>query len=482
MPENKENNSKPKAPKCLISQDVYKTLVQNVSALFLYDDTISLIKQDETFQRVICDYLDAIYTYEDKIKNKDEQLDSLLVAYKTIVGKMYDPIILTKVKIDDLDDKMSFLEIYLRNTLKIELSTILAKFKKDNKKIDPDTLVNIAATASATNIFDELKPNSNSSNNQNDTSNQSSNNQANNESNSNFNAESFLKNNHVNFDQMADAAIATYSKNLLYTRVIKNEFFVFDSKPSFFVWIKWIYLFGMILAAFAFFATFIVNVIQVNGIFVFTSNIPVDLSPKDATNWFVSNSNLIYSNFATVNFFFLLPSILILILIFSNSINIGIKEIKYRNNDNYRFSCSFTPVFFLVIGLMFAYLFPLIQNSTVNPLLWLEKVQANPELTGSYTILLNGVDTVINYDNASVYSHMLAMSILPICLFSFAGLAIICSFGIKLIAPKKNYEVIQNTLLQIASDIKNNRISIEDIQKKTVSLQSWVKNDMRRFL
>lgn len=491
MSEDKKSKPESKKPKCLISLEIYKTLVKNVSALFLYNDTISLIKQDETFQGVICNYLDAIYTYEDQVKNKDEQLDNLLVAYKTIVGKPYDPVILSKTKIEDLDDKISFLEVYLRNTLKIELSSILEKFVKEDKKIDPDTLVNIAAAAGGASIFENISNPNNSDGNSSQGQNMNFDGQNSNQSNNNFNAEDFLKSNNVNFNEMADATIGVYSRNLLYTKVLKNEFFVFDSKPSFFVWTKWIYLFGMIFAAIAFFATFIINTIPMNEIFVFTRDIPNftggtgnSTPAQEATMWFVSNSNITFSKYAGNNFYVIIFTALIVMLIAWNSINIGIKEIKYRNNDNYRFSCVFTPIVYLIFGLLIMYLIPLFTNSSVHPLTWLQKVQANPEFVGSFTINLGGKEEIISVDNAKVYGHMLTMSILALCLFSFAGLAIFCAIGIKLVAPKKNYELIQSTLLQIAGDIKSNRISIKDIdnQTKSTSIRMQIKNDMRRFL
>lgn len=481
MAEDKKSKPEAKKPKCLISLEIYKTLVKNVSALFLYDDTISLIKQDETFQGVICNYLDAIYTYEDQVKNKDEQLDNLLVAYKTIVGKPYDPVILPKAKIDDLDDKISFLEVYLRNTLKIELSSILEKFVKDDKKIDPDTLVNIAAAAGGASIFENVSNPSNAN-----TSSGSSD-QNSNQSNNNFNAEDFLKNNNVNFNEMADATIGVYSRNLLYTKVLKNEFFVFDSKPSFFVWTKWIYLFGMILAAIAFIVTFIINIIPMRDVFIFSNTIPTfagstGITPaQEATIWFANNSNITLSSYVGPNIWTAVFTGGAVLLISFNSIKIGIKEIKYRNNDNYRFSCAFTPVYFFIIGLLFMYLIPLF-NSPIHPLTWLEKVQANPEFIGDHKILIGGKDKIIHIDNAKVYGQMLTMSILGICLFSLAGLAIISALGIKLVAPKKNYELIQSTLLGIAADIKSNRISIKEIDIKTNSIEMRIKNDMRRFL
>lgn len=428
------------AQNSFITQTQYDTLVRDISVLFLYQPTITLIAKDETINKIITDDLDIIYTYELANVPKDTKIDDFLIAYRTLSGVTYKPQKLTTKQVDDVDDKITVIKFFIKNTLNSDWETILGSFK-GQIKLDDTLLAPTTETPKQT-TTETVEPISTGTNAKaaGEYSNQRP-----------FNSEDFMRQNNVNVDQIADSLIYNYATRLYQSDVMKNKFYRYDSKPAVFVWAKWIYIIFGMLFALSYLASQIIAFANNETYFLFAA---FETGDTMTSADFVSRSSYY---FGTDYFSLILAIIVIPMLVFSLY-----GQVKNNKNDNVKYSCKVGITLFMLMFFLLSVLIPVFQNS-ISPLNWMGKLNDFKDIpAGTLTVSPpSGSPEQFSINNAATYSGMYALSIFYILGIVTLGINVVMAVAIKVIRPKDDFDRIRACIQKYVDDIKAGRIVMD---------------------
>ncbi|MGL4950788.1 MAG: hypothetical protein ACRC4M_03080 [Mycoplasma sp.] len=431
-----------------VTKEIYNECVKNVSVLFLYEDTVKLIKSDETLRGIITDSLDIIHTYETLNKSKDSKAEDFEIAFKTITSKSYTSKVIDKNQYEEFEDKLSFLPIYIKNNLKSEWGSIIDSFK-GNLNLAA-VLTNNAQNQSTDKVETVETEKVESTNNTN--TNQSF----------NFNNKEFVEKN-INMDQMADQILNQQANMMLLSDIRENKFYQFDSKPSAYIWAKWVYYISIICFGLALISWLCIFLFTKQGFFFFGENIP--LAPVLKDEFYKSFAPNITS-FGVGGYTYWISIIVGGAMLFS-----GLKKMStlfMKNaNDNMKYSHRSMYTFWIILVLIFTILSPfwasMFSGSGVgngaNYFNWLSIADKYADVSGEIIVndgSANGVKFVI--DNASYIGAMKAISSLSYVLIGLVVLVIVTNVIMKSIAPKPDVARIQAQINQYKSDIKSGKV------------------------
>ncbi len=206
----------------------YEALADKLSFITVNEQTIHLLKTSEEFQTNFEKMLVSLINLETKLKITDKKSEVLIGAYQSITGiKQLSAKPITFADADDIDDNIHFLDVYMINTFGEEFL----------QKNQPQANINDTPTETyETKIVDgeEVHNFGNTT--------QTTGEQA-------FDAEEFLKHNHVTAEAMADEIIYSQARYLLQRDISQNKVFQYDSKPKVVIFMKMLNLFLFALFA-----------------------------------------------------------------------------------------------------------------------------------------------------------------------------------------------------------------------------------------
>ncbi|MGL4948678.1 MAG: hypothetical protein ACRC42_04880 [Mycoplasma sp.] len=450
MPENIIPEKKDENPK--ISLDLYINSIKNISVLFLYQDTVTLIKKDSTLQKIVINLINIINTYEEENSTPDQKTDDFCTAYNVITGNEASPIILTDEMVNDFEDEIAFLPTYIKNSLNKEWSEIIDSFSGDLSLL-PVIAANSKNLNSNPHVETVETERVNPSNN-----NQKSN--FNNASGFGFNNKQFVENN-INMDQMAEQILTQQATMLLTKDIKENKFYQFESKPSMFIWFKWIYYAVVLLflvGLMIWISTFLFSGTSSEYLFYFG-----DTPFETVTNEVFRKTYLPKLTFFGVsNYMYWISFVLIIFMAFSN-----VKKIialATTKNDNIKFSHQSSNTFILVFLFIFIILNPYIGtlfgggsiDIGSNYFDWLSKVdqfESLPQFTFEITEggLIKGKYTV---NNAGFAQSIKIIGVTTFILIAMISSVIVSTIVIKAIRPRPDVARIQEQLNKYKEDIK----------------------------
>lgn len=441
-----------------VSREIYTKTVNDLSVLFLYQDTINAIRKDDVFAKNVCGLIDIVNTYEEQHKINDERTDDFLTAYKTLKNTSYNPKILTANEIDDIDDMISFITVYIKNTLDKNWEEIVDSFKG---KADRTDLAE-AFTKQKIETQNDTSHNPGIENNQN----YSKQNEDFSNANYNQNTQTIL--------QLADLQFNTAATMLYFRDVLKNKIFIYESKPTIYVWLKWIYFaFGIILAVIML-STAILQAVAPSGFLA----LHVASETTVTANWVYNNTfevggwqntlyTLVFSFMILYVFWFMIGGIL--------------REIKYRKNDNYTFSCSHSQFYWSVFILFLLILLPLISYSTIPFAKINDILNAPKDYSAQLTISDRNIK--ININNAATFTSVFALAIMQYILIGAFAINLLLYTVIRTIGPKKNRQVISDTIAYYYNELKSGKISLEQVASEfNRATNADIQKDKRRFM
>ncbi len=281
-------------------------------------------------------------------------------------------------------------------------------------------------------------------------------------------------------DQIAEGMIEQQAQAILWADIVNGKFYKYKTKPTFFVWAKWI-LFGLwILTAIALIVLqFIPFSVSKNYLFIYGNEIHSDwiyTAPSSGgggsnPSTFAASSTIIQlkgqpiSNYVfpiyknnTSNIMFAILSLFIPIFI----IWYAWGQVKNNKNENARFTCKTFITWFLLI-----YVFQIIWISTKNPnLMNFAKLSEFKNVTfGNYTeaqiVNDQGIPTnnpVFALDQHAAYNILMSIWVTQVVYIVLVSLTVLVSIAIIATRPKIDFERRNQRLAQIKEDIKSGNI------------------------
>lgn len=444
--EKSASSSKVKAP---FGKDLYSNLVDSLSIIFLHEKTIEFLKKDQIFSKTVAYYLNAIYTYELSVKQKEPKANDFKTAFITITGnKEHKLSKLSKKEIDDLEDNFNFLSVYIKNTFGESWTDIVASFSK---------------SGSVSSISLVEKQQESSTNQQNTTTNNSQNF---NNSSQNFNAEEFMRRNNMSMNQIADTVILQQANLLLLRDIKDNKFYQYNSKPSFFVWAKWaLFVLWILCAIFLIVSNFIVFALPNS------SGLNALILNQGAVDKIIENSykidyNIIKDSIITIQGTppFALFSIIISLFPPVFIIWFAINQIKNNKNENAKFTCKTFVTWILLIFLIFNFL-PGSSGSLFDRQFdfnFLENTKSIVVSFSSFEATNGNVTYTFSTNQQLIANIMIAKSALSISYIISVVLSTIASVAIIIVRPKLDLNRIKLKINEYVEDIKAGRISLDN--------------------
>lgn len=439
-----KNNKKKSSNEEVFAYSKYLDLVNYVSVLTLNDQTIKLLKSNKNLQTTVEFYINAIYTYESSNNTNDNYANDFVVSYKTITKKDIELKKLTKKELSDIDDKLGFLEVFIRNTLNVEWIDILNSFNHaSNNKSNESTNIE------KTNLSKQKKDNQNieSETYQTEKTNV----------NYNYNAEDFMRKNNVSMENIADAYINQQATFLLRKDIMENRFYQYKNKPTVFLILKWLLVVIWVLTSIVIIINNFSTVgIQGNYFFLTASSLPV--SSNSSYNWDDIRSYGMLIQSSGINIFSyiisLMPPILILYYAYI--------QIRNYKNENSKFTCKTFITWFLLIFVIFSFL-SLSGGISTEQFNVSSIVNAPKQVdVSSITILdSNGKSYSFAIDQAKIFTPLMIKFCTNIIYYCFIGIAVILSIVIIITRPKFDYERMQQQIQLYVEDIKSGRITFD---------------------
>lgn len=399
---------------------LYNDICNKVSLILVNDETVKLLKENEEFQKIINDYLCLINEFEKKLKIKDEKFQDLSKGYETISKKKVN--IKAKVSIKDLDDvedNVNYLEIFLTNTISKKLSDLKESYKTDVKD---------AKTAETEEIYESTRVVDGE-----EVHNFSNTKDKNNKTNANFDAEDYLRQNNVTPEIMAEQMLQQQASMLVNKDIMTGKFYKFDSKPKSVLILKIIYT--------VMFAIFAASFITLQFISLF--------APQFAYEYETGKYRS-FTDGGGAGIFQIVTLLLISGILFFKIYN----DFKHFKNDNYRYSVKLTYtflmlfIFILFISNYFSF-FEFYNNPTFGEIK-IPQTQPPPPAPSLPDIVLVNTNEAYVFQSA-IYGLLIALIVVFI-------LSVILSLVLKSIRPKVDIVRIQELTLKYVDDIKNKRV------------------------
>lgn len=460
MPKQRDDNKKPKKnnksskstkqkKEVVLNAHLYDELVDNTSIIFLHQDTINLLKTNKSLQDTVQSYIDAIYTIETKQKIKDKKANDFLTAYNSLTKQNLDLKILDKKAMDEIDDKLNFLPIFINNSLNKNWTDMVNSFKqKQANEVNVQKNENHDQPEKVE--TQKVDQNFNYQNNQNQY-----------QSSTNFNAEDFMRRNNVSMDQIADNVIAQQAAMLLQKDIVDNKFYKYKTKPTFFLFIKWALFAMWIITAIA----LLINSFSFAGLG--SGNYLFLFSPYNGGDSFANNEaffnavgkNIYMSSSGAANIFGYILS-----LFFPFAIMwYAYIQIKNYKNENAKFTCKTFVTWFLLIWIFFVlFANDINQLGTTLDISAIQKAMDNKEIINqTLKVAINGNEYTFIIDNQKFGSLILLSSISSIIYFVSIGLSVLLSVAVLITRPKVDLERMQAQINVYVNDIKSGKIPFD---------------------
>ncbi len=419
--------------------NIYNSLVEVLSIVFLNKQTINIIKTDTNVEKAVIDLLNVCNQLEIKldIADKDKKINEFKSAFETINNNK--KIRLSKVNVDDEDnilDKINYLKIILKNSHNLDWVAILNSLNyKSNIKNDQE-------------VVDAQKTNINYTDNHEEIHYKDS--------------ADFLRQNNISIDDITDNIIKQQAINLLNSDIVSNKFYQFDSKPKIFKILKYL-MFGLWLFAFlAFFILIIFGFILRDKYFAFEQLPTSSITYEQFLNgyglkWWGIGNNLMTA---------LLPALLIVVSLFF-VVHFIFNQIKYFKNDNIQYAFKSSISWFYVIFVLIYILLPIFLD-VKNSILTIFKnidLANNLNISGELTVTNipnSSSDVTIKFDNASNFAIFQAYYVLTIFCIVLAGIILITTIVMMVIKPKLDVNRINKKIEEYYSDIKSGKIRVNN--------------------
>lgn len=440
-----KNKNKKTSNEEVFAHSKYLDLVNYVSVLTLNDQTIKLLKSNKNLQSTVEFYIDAIYTYESSNKTNDNYANDFVVSYKTITKKDIELKKLTKKELSDIDDKLGFLEVFIRNTLNVEWIDILNSFNHASNNNSNES----------TNI-EKINSSKQKKDNQNMESETYQTEKTN--VNYNYNAEDFMRKNNVSMENIADAYINQQATFLLRKDIMENKFYQYKNKPTVFLILKWLLVVIWVLTS----IVIIINnfsTVGIQGSYFFLTASSLPEPTNSSYNWEVIRwYGMLIQNSAIINIFSyiisLMPPILILYYAYV--------QIRNYKNENSKFTCKTFITWFLLIFVIFSFLS--FSGDTIAKQFNVSSIINAPKQVdvSSISILdLSGNSHTFAIDQAKLFTPLMIKFCTNIIYYCFIWIAVILSIVIIITRPKFDYERMQQQIQLYVDDIKSGRITFD---------------------
>ncbi len=447
-----KSTSSSKAAKTPFSKDIYETLIQNVSIISLHDKTINLLKKDKTLQETIECYINAIYTYEQAAKPKSPKAADLKAGYDAIVGVELSLKKLTKQQLEDLEDKIHFLPIYISNSLGLDWDELMTSFNKSDKSknniSNPLLAAAVGANASTNNAKAERV----------------------NAEQTEFNASDFMRKNNVTMDQIAEGMIEQQAQAILWKQIGEGKFYRYSSKPSFFIWMKWaLFALWILCAIVLLIQQFAPMAIGSSTVYMLLDQLPGTSTTQGPTftidnkdSWKTILNNILPIPNNTTGILGAVVSLIVPACIILYAVN----QVRNYKNDNAKFTCKTFMTWLIVFSILwlftpyFNFADKLFDFSRLEH--YKNIVYHNVDGSAINSITYKGDTGTINLsiNQSKVYDIIMIISICTILYLALSGVAVLVSIAIIVTRPKNDTERIMAKIAEIKEDIKSGRIDL----------------------
>lgn len=395
--------------------NLYNQSVSYLDLTFLDETLIELVKSKEEFRKIITNLLTFIIDCEDNELVKNKNQERLLAAFYALTNKEFEPNTTITFKTEtELEQEINSFNEYLIKTINKNFDEVKLEFQE--KHIDEAKKVESEVFAVPTDTDSENIKNEN-----NDNQNHSSNN-------SNFNAEEFVQNNKMNFNDMAESMIAASANSLLIMNIRKGSVYQYKSKPKIIPILKWLIvaiicvLIGLSIASFA--------LLMVAGPKVAYHPMKDGIVQEDIISYGLQ--------LATPFPFQLLLTTLILVLMIMSMV-------KNSKNENFKYYMSWGWMLMYILTLVFV---------------WFMVGGIGSNLLFNYSSFLDDL-SIVKSESGIAISLIEAYRVIQFTIIGLLGLMIVFLIVGCVFNPKKDFERLQLLLQEYINDIKNGSIPFD---------------------
>lgn len=399
--------------------NLYNQSVSYLDLTFLDETLIELVKSKEEFRKIITNLLTFIIDCEDNELVKNKNQERLLAAFYALTNKEFEPNTTITFKTEtELEQEINSFNEYLIKTINKNFDEVKLEFQE--KHIDEAKKVESEVFAIPTDTDSENIKNEN-----NDNQNHSSNN-------SNFNAEEFVQNNKMNFNDMAESMISASANSLLIMNIRKGSVYQYKSKPKIIPILKWLIVAIISLLIILSIASF--ALLMVAG-----PKLTYYAEVKDSSGQ--STKEEIPGMPLTTPFpFQLLLTILILVLMIMSMV-------KNSKNENFKYYMSWGWMLMYILTLVFVWFMVGGLGPWTNQILF----QYN-----------NFYDNILVHDKSLAGIPLVeAYRVIQFIIIGLLGLMVVFLIVGCVFNPKKDFERLQLLLQEYINDIKNGSIPFD---------------------
>ena len=395
--------------------NLYNQSVSYLDLTFLDETLIELVKSKEEFRKIITNLLTFIIDCEDNELVKNKNQERLLAAFYALTNKEFEPNTTITFKTEtELEQEINSFNEYLIKTINKNFDEVKLEFQEKHideaKKVESEVFA-VPTDADSENIKNENNDNQNHSSN-----------------NSNFNAEEFVQNNKMNFNDMAESMIAASANSLLIMNIRKGSVYQYKSKPKIIPILKWLIvaiicvLIGLSIASF---------------VLLMVAGPKVAYHPKK--DGIVQEDIISYGlQLATPFPFQLLLTTLILVLMIMSMV-------KNSKNENFKYYMSWGWMLMYILTLVFV---------------WFMVGGIGSNLLFNYSSFLDDL-SIVKPESGIAISLIEAYRVIQFTIIGLLGLMIVFLIVGCVFNPKKDFERLQLLLQEYINDIKNGSIPFD---------------------
>lgn len=376
-------------------KEVKEKIISNLQVVFYSKELRSHLKE-ESFRLILIKQLNILFSIETKIKSKDLKSEEFIKEYNKITNRSDS---LKEVSLDnifDIKDEVNYLNVYVVNIYKNDLSSFKKDYSENSETIDTIT-------------------NNNEINNS--TKHQSSTNNTNqNNSSSNFSGQQNYNSQNANPqfaspEQVQEQVYLQMARSRLEFDIRNDSFYKYTSKPKILLIMKRIFFIALIISGISFLAPMVTLFMSIGVI------LPVGDGKTDTLEW---NGTLFYA----------FQSLFAFAIMFG----FGFMNLFKKQGDNQKYHFSFIYVFF--IGFLFLFY-------GVNTITLI--INTFQRIDTILSLNVNNMTAALSYQGF-LYSNAIAYFSIPIILV----IAIVTFF----FNPKIDVERVNAKLNQYIEEIK----------------------------
>ncbi|MDE6472933.1 MAG: hypothetical protein K2K73_00765 [Ureaplasma sp.] len=395
--------------------NLYNQSVSYLDLTFLDETLIELVKSKEEFRKIITNLLTFIIDCEDNELVKNKNQERLLAAFYALTNKEFEPNTTITFKTEtELEQEINSFNEYLIKTINKNFDEVKLEFQEKHideaKKVESEVFT-VPTDADSENIKNENNDNQNHSSN-----------------NSNFDAEEFVQNNKMNFNDMAESMIAASANSLLIMNIRKGSVYQYKSKPKIIPILKWLIvaiicvLIGLSIASF---------------VLLMVAGPKVAYHPKK--DGIVQEDIISYGlQLATPFPFQLLLTTLILVLMIMSMV-------KNSKNENFKYYMSWGWMLMYILTLVFV---------------WFMVGGIGSNLLFNYSSFLDDL-SIVKPESGIAISLIEAYRVIQFTIIGLLGLMVVFLIVGCVFNPKKDFERLQLLLQEYINDIKNGSIPFD---------------------